>query len=212
MKLRTGAVLTHLLALSLACPAVDAGSIWAKASRRTSASFTDDIAAEIGDVLTIVIAEHSVIENETNRSLSKTSSRDYEVSGDLDLLKGIDRVTGKLFNIPKLDFESKANTDFDGGADFDSDRSVTDKITVTVEDVLPNGNLVVLGKRQRDVGGDKQIILVSGIVRPSDISLTNQVSSGNVANFHVVYKAMGRENQFTKPGWLDALLNFVNPF
>ena len=130
----------------------------------------------------------------------------------MDLLNSIDRATGKLFNLKDLNLDVEAKTKFDGKADFDSDRKVTDSVTVVVEDVLPNGNLVVLGKRTREVSGDIQAIEISGVVRPSDITFSNTVSSKQVADFHVVYRSKGQENRFTKPGWLDQLLNLVNPF
>jgi flagellar L-ring protein precursor FlgH len=71
---------------------------------------------------------------------------------------------------------------------------------------------VVLGSRTRDVAGDKQIIQISGIVRPEDITFDNTISSSRVANFHIVHKTIGRENRFTKPGWLGRLANLLNPF
>jgi len=200
-----------LVVLTFAATA-GAGSIWAKGGARTQGIFADDTARQIGDVLTIVIEERSVIENETERNMEKKSERQASVSSNLDLLNTIDRATGKLFNLKDLNLDIKANTKFDGKADFDSDRKVADSVTVVVEDVLPNGNLVVLGKRTREVSGDTQMIEISGVVRPSDITFSNTVSSKQVADFHVVYRTKGQENRFTKPGWLDQLLNLLNPF
>jgi len=50
------------------------------------------------------------------------------------------------------------------------------------------------------------------VVRPSDIAFDNTVKSTKVANFRVVHKTVGRENRFTKPGWLGRFLNMINPF
>jgi flagellar L-ring protein precursor FlgH len=191
---------------------VNGGSIWAKAANRRTMPYADDKARNVGDLITIIIDERSVIENETNRTMEKSDERSASVSGNLDILRGLDAVTGKLFSIPDMDLNASAKTKFDGGADYDTDRSMTDKITVTVEDVLPNGNLVVLGTRKRNVEGDTQTIQVSGIVRPSDVSFENDVPSKKVAEFHIVFRSKGRENRFTKPGWLAHILNFLNPF
>ncbi len=201
-----------LAAVCLWAAAAGAGSIWAKGGARTRSIFADDTARQIGDVLTIVIEERSVIENETERNMEKKSERQAQITSNMDLLNSIDRATGKLFNLKDLNLDVEAKTKFDGKADFDSDRKVTDSVTVVVEDVLPNGNLVVLGKRTREVSGDIQAIEISGVVRPSDITFSNTVSSKQVADFHVVYRSKGQENRFTKPGWLDQLLNLVNPF
>jgi flagellar L-ring protein precursor FlgH len=189
-----------------------AGSIYARGRARTQAIFTDDVARNIGDVLTIVIEEQSKIENASQRKMDKSDTRSAKIQNPTDLVGGLNQATGKLFNLDKLDFQASSSTEFEGSANYDSDRSMADRITVTVNDVLPNGNLVVVGERRRKAAGDTQIVEVSGIVRPSDITLGNTVSSRQVAEFNIVFRSQGQENQFTKPGWLGRILNFLNPF
>ena len=190
----------------------EAGSLWAKTSVRNRPLHADDTARQTGDVLTIVIDERSIIENETTRGMAKKSERNASVAGNLDILGAIDKFTGELFSIPDMSLDMKAETKFDGSADYDSDRKVLDQITVTVADILPNGNLVVVGSRERETAGDKQILQVSGVVRPSDIAFDNTVQSDKVAEYKIVTANKGREKRFTRPGWLDRLLNIVNPF
>ncbi len=189
-----------------------AGSIWAKGHRRARAIYSDDTARDVGDILTIVIKEATKIENATNRKLDKNSTRSASTSGSFDPANIIGAVGEHVFDFPQLTVDATASTKFDGGADFDADRSMTDKVSVVVEDVLPNGNLVVLGTRTRNVAGDTLIIQVSGLVRPSDVSISNEVDSERVADFHIVYKTKGQENGFSNPGWLDRAVNFLNPF
>ncbi len=190
------------------------GSIWARSQRGSRSHYVDDKAHQVGDVLTIVINEQSSLESGTTRTMEKKDDRTASVTGGakLDILRGIDAATGQLFNLPELDVTTKGETKFDGSAEFEDSRSMVDQITVLVEDVLPNGNMVVLGKRTRTVHGETEIIQVSGMVRPSDVSFDNDVTSTRVANFHIVYKHEGRENRFSKPGWLSQILNFLNPF
>lgn len=201
-----------LTAILLASAGSQAGSIWAKASHRKRPLYADDTARKIGDSLIIIIDERSVIENETSRDMQKDTSRSAKTSGTLDLANVTGPVGRRIFDFPRLDASATSSTKFGGSANYDSDRSVIDRITVTVEDVLPNGNLVVIGKRERDVAGDRQVVAVSGIVRPSDITFANTVGSGSVADFHMVYKGKSQEDHFTKPGWLARILNFINPF
>jgi len=200
------------VAILLAEAPLQGGSIWAKSKRASASLTTDDTARNIGDVLTIIIEEQSKIENETNRTLEKSDSRSAKVTGSIDLLHGLDQATGKLFNLDKMNLATDAENKFDGKAAMDSSRKMDDRITVTVQDVLPNGNLVVLGSRTRKVSGDSQIVQVSGIVRPSDITQENAISSKQVADFFIVYKSAGQENQATNPGWLGRILNLINPF
>jgi flagellar L-ring protein precursor FlgH len=209
---RTGAMILATIAALLPAAGARAGSIWAKSTPRTQVLYTDDTARRVGDALTIIISERSVVENDTKRDMNKKSDRSANVKSNVDLLKALDQATGKLFNLDSMDVAMSAETKFTGNAKYDTDRNMTDQITVTVQDMLPNGNLVVVGSRTREVSGDKQIIQVSGVVRPSDITFSNTVRSDQVADFHVVFNTKGIENRFTKPGWLDQILNFLNPF
>jgi len=212
MKSTTRLMIVALAAVTFAASVCQGGSIWARGNSRTRKLFSDDTARDIGDVLTIKIQEESKIETETTREMDKKTSRTGKMGGTLDLANVLWPVGKNIFDFPKLDFTSSSDTKFDGGADYDTDRSIADEITVVVEDVLPNGSLAVLGSRTRNIAGNKQIIEVSGIVRPSDVDFDNTVSSSRVANFHIVHRTTGQENRFTKPGWLGLIFNVLNPF
>ena len=212
MKMFRTLMVVMLIVGSVAGPTVNAGSIWARGTRRTRSLFTDDTARDVGDILTIVIDEQSTIENETTRTMNKKTSRSGKMSGTLDVANVLWPVGKHIFDFPNLDLSNSSDTKFDGAADYDMDRSMADEITVVVEDIQPNGNLVVLGSRMRDIAGDVQVIQISGLVRPSDIAFDNTVKSSRVANFRIVHKMIGRENRFTKPGWLSRIFNIINPF
>jgi flagellar L-ring protein precursor FlgH len=201
-----------VIVIAAAACTAEAGSIWARGEKQTQVLYADDTAAQVGDVLTIIIEEKSKIENDTTRSLEKGTSRTGNMGGTLDLANVLGPVGEHIFDFPKLDFSSSSDTEFEGDAGYETDRTMADRITVAVHDVLPNGNLVVVGSRSRFVDGDTQIIEISGVVRPSDIAFNNTVSSSRVADFRVVARTEGRENRFTKPGWLGRFLNVVNPF
>ena len=195
-----------------ACQAAPADSIWQKGRPRTQHLAADDTARAVGDQIQIVISERTKIARKTSSELEKKSTRKAKIDGTLDLRNLIGAVGEHIFDFPKLDVAGEASSDFDGSAKYDSDRSVVDQIAVTVKDVLPNGNLVVQGRRERTVGGDRQVIQVSGIVRPSDVTHDNKVNSDQVANFTLVYAKQGRSEPFTRPGWLGQILNFLSPF
>ncbi len=218
MKRMTILAITGLLIVSVSAAHVRADSIWAKArgkrGTRVIRVYEDDKALGIGDVLTIVINEHSVIENETARETDKTSNRTATMSGTVNL-----RDVGSWYGnrnsnhrLPDVNATSTGTSDFTGNADYETDRLITDQVTVVVQDVLPNGNLVVLGTRDRNVEGDTQTIEIGGIVRPGDITRTNTVASDRVANFHMVIKVKGPEQRWTKPGWLGRILNWLSPW
>lgn len=185
---------------STACS--QAGSIWAKRDKNMKAIYADDVARQIGDVLTIKISEDSKVDNKAKRDMQKETDR----SSSFD---------GKLGNLADLgDFGMAANSDNElkSKADYKDERKYEDSITVVVVDILPNRNLIVMGTRNRDIGGDIQTIEVSGIVRPSDVAFDNTVKSEQVADFRIVSKNGGVSAPFTKPGWLGRIFDIIWPF
>ncbi|MFW6133277.1 MAG: flagellar basal body L-ring protein FlgH, partial [Planctomycetota bacterium] len=181
-------------------------------SRRTQSIYTDDTARNVGDILTITIDEKTKIANDTSREMDKSEKRSAEMGGTLDPANLVAEVGRHIFDFPKVDFSSDAGSEFTGNAGYDTDRSMTDKISVVVEDVLPNDNLVVLGTRTRTVDGGTQVIQASGIVRPSDVSIDNDVDSTRVADFRIVFTNAGQEDDFVDPGWLARLANALSPY
>lgn len=200
------------VALSVTASCAVAESIWARGNSRTQNLTTDDKATEVGDVITIVIYERSTIANETTRDMSKSDSRSASMSGSAQLGSIGGPLSDRTFDFPEVDFGSSSDTSFSGDTEYDSDRSVSDRITVVVQDLLPNGNMVVQGQRSREIDGDSQTVQISGVVRPSDVGFDNTVRSDRVADFRVVYEGAGQEQNFTNPGWLGRLANFLNPF
>ena len=201
-----------VLLLLLAASACWAGSIYRRVKGGARPLTADPVARRVGDLLTIVVSERSVIENDSERKLDKSDSRKHSMEGTLDLASLCKGLGAKIFNFPKLDFKGANETKFKGEAEYESDRSFIDEMTVTVHDVHPNGNLVVIGTRTRSVNGDVQIIQMSGIVRAIDISYDNKIKSTRVAQFHIINKMKGQEENATNPGWLSRIANFLSPF
>ncbi len=184
---------------------LQAGSIWAKRGQTAPSLYTDDVARHIGDVLTIKVTEDSKVDNKAKRDLQKQT----DLSGDLGGTLNNGR---ELSTIPGFTLDSGSNNSLKSKADFKDERSFVDSVTVVVVDLLPNGNLVVTGTRDRDIAGDIQTIEVSGIVRPSDIAYDNTIKSQQVANFRIVTKNSGISAPYTKPGWLGRIVNVIWPW
>lgn len=196
-------VVLGLVLLPSAC--LEAGSIWAKRDRNMTALYADDVARSIGDILTIRIAEDSKVDNKAKRDLQKENSRSSDFNGELN----IDHI---LPSIPGFTMNAEASNEMKSKADFKDERSFVDRVTVVVIDVLPNGNLVVTGTRDRNIAGDVQTIEVSGIVRPSDIAFDNTIKSEQVANFRIVTKNTGVSAPYTTPGWLGQIFDALWPW
>ena len=190
------------------------GSIWAKAASRR-VPHADDTARKVGDILKIVIEEKTTIDNETTRELSKQTKHNATASGELTLPYLISLLKpGHNFNSPNtnLDMALDFKREKDAEGKYEQKDELTDEITVTVADVLPNGNMVVVGSRERKAAGDNRMVQVSGVVRPSDISFANSVSSKCVADFKIVFKKTGVEKEFTKRSLFDKILTMLNLF
>jgi flagellar L-ring protein precursor FlgH len=182
-----------------------AGSIWARRDTNMKTVYADDVARNIGDVLTIQIVEDSKVDNKAKRDLQKETDRSSAFNGELN----IDHV---LPSIPGFTMGATSANELKSKADFKDERSFEDRVSVVVVDILPNGNLVVIGTRDRNIAGDIQTIEVSGIVRPSDIAFDNTVKSEQVANFRIVSQNSGVSNPYTKPGWLGRVFDILWPW
>jgi len=195
-------ILISVIFLLVPTPVSQAGSIWAKRDKNMKDLYADDVARNIGDILTIEITEASKVDNKAKRDLKKDTKRSVTFNGDI----------GGFTDLGEFGISAESGNELKGKADYKDERSFIDKITVVVVDVLPNDNLVVMGSRKRDIAGDEQTIEVSGIVRPSDITFGNIVKSEQVADFHLVTKNSGIAAPFNRPGWLGRILDIIWPF
>lgn len=205
MTRMTALIAAVLVGGLMAADGLYAGSIWAKRDLNTKMLYSDDVARRIGDILTIVIVEDSKTDNKAKRDLKKQTDRSSDFDGEL----GIDHI---LPSIPGFTMQAGSSQELKSKADFKDERSFEDRVSVVVIDMLPNGNLVVIGTRDRNIGGDVQTIEVSGIVRPSDIAFNNSVRSEQVANFRIVSRNTGVSEPYTRPGWLGRIFDVLWPW
>ncbi len=188
------------LVLVTACARGD--SIWAKRDKNKPSPYADDTARNIGDILTIKITEDSKVDNKAKRDLKKDTDRSNTFNGKV----------GGFADLGEFGLSAKSTNELKSKADYKDERSFEDSVTVTVVDIQPNGNLVVIGTRNRNIGGDTQVIEISGIVRPSDIAFDNTVESEKVADFRIVSRNGGVSEPYTRPGWLGRIFDIIWPF
>lgn len=207
MKFNASILIVSIVILFASINSADAGSIWAKKDTNATDRYSDDVARKIGDILTITIREVSDMTNTSERDMSKTTSRNQQFDGKLQ----VDHI---IPNVPSVTFgtgDAYSNT-FESEADSKNKRAFEDNVTVVVIDIMPNGNLVVNGIIKRNISDEIQEIEVSGIVRPSDIDYNNTVDSKRIANFNIITRYDGVAAPFNKPGWLGRILDLLWPF
>ena|ERR1700740_2407368 len=157
----------------------------------------------VGDVLTIQI-------NETlNASQSATSNTEKKTN----LTATIPKIKG-VFGMGLNGLNTTAGTDnaFNGTGATTSADLFTGTITVTVIEVLPNGNLKVAGEKQIGIRENSEILRFAGVVNPVLIQPGNVVSSTQVADARLDYRGGGNIEQAQIQGWLGRFFNSWSPF
>ena len=183
-------------------------ALWKRHQPEQGLLFYDTQARRVGDLLTVVVREDSNVRNQDNRGLGKKTS----AKGLFKFGAKSDGGFATQASESELDSELQSNRSFDGKSSFRSQRAFNDRVTVTVIDVLPNGNLVFRGCRKILIEGDQRTLVVTGIVRPLDVSPDNTVNSRLVADLHMNYEGHGGEEGFVRQGWLGRTANKVWPF
>ena len=156
--------------------------------------FEDRHARAVGDVLTININETTAASKKSGSSASRAGSSGMSVSS--------------LFGLPGKsllgsNLEANSSSTFDGKGDSASNNAFTGIITVTVVEVLPNGNLLVSGEKQIGINQGSEFVRFSGIVNPTTISSANAVSSTQVADARIEYRGNGYIDEAQTMGWLS---------
>jgi flagellar L-ring protein precursor FlgH len=129
-------------------------------------------------------------------------------------MKALADKNSRLAQDPGTDdlLSASLTTAFDGKGSSDRDGHVKAYITAVVQKVLFNGNLYISGKREIRVNNETQYITLSGVVRPKDITSSNEVSSTYVADARITYSGVGPVADKQRPGWLGRILDHVWPF
>jgi flagellar L-ring protein FlgH len=187
---------------------VGADSLWKEDSAPTS-MFADKKAHRVGDIVTVVIQENNGTSRNNNTSTSRTSGIDASVSSFLypPSASGLLTKNGQL---PAMSMTGK-NT-FNGGGTIANQETIAAQIAVKVIDVLPNGNLVLEGRRQTAFSGEKQEAVLRGTVRCDDVTSTNTVFSFNIADASIQYISHGALTDSQKKGWFTTVWDKVSPF
>ncbi len=155
--------------------------------------FEDRRARSVGDILTININETTAASKKSGSTAARAGSNEMSVTG-LAGLPGKGLLGSNLA-------ASSAST-FEGKGDSASNNAFTGIITVTVIEVLANGNLLVSGEKQIGINQGSEFVRFSGVVNPALISSANAVSSTQVADARLEYRGNGYIDEAQTMGWL----------
>jgi len=179
-------------------PATTAGAIYAQG---TEVSLWENVTARnVGDTLTIRLAESTNAEKNASTNASKASTA--EMTGPTVLGAPV-TVNG----VPVLEGSMDNKNSFAGNGGSKQSNTLDGAISVTVAKRFANGNLLVRGQKWITINTGREFVRVEGIVRPSDIAPDNSVVSWKVADAYISYGGQGTVANASKPGWLYRFFN-----
>ena len=168
----------------------------------------DNRAIRRGDILTVVIEidDSASINNQTDRR------RSADQSLDITALFGMPErsATGGTSLTPGVDLDSAAR--FTGNGSVRRTEELTMRVAATVIEVLPNGVLAISAQQEIRVNNELRELLVTGYVRPADISRQNEVSYDKIASARISYGGRGQITDMQQPRWGQQVLDQILPF
>jgi flagellar L-ring protein FlgH len=160
--------------------------------------FSDQKANHVGDAVTILVVETSSASNTAQTNASRESDLSLATTGNAGTK-----------NLPSVGATIGTGNTFKGSGATSTSGSIQAQISATVDSVLPNGNLFVVGNRNITINGEEQIIKISGVVRPSDIQPDNSVYSYNISDATIMFKGNGIVSRAQEPGWLTKFFHWI---
>lgn len=183
-------------------------SLWRTGSR---AFFRDQRASRVGDILTVIISidDKASLSNETKRS------RNNADSANMTNLMGLETELQKF--LPQSSDPAKlvnmgSSTSNDGKGSVDRSEKIDLRVAGTITQVLPNGNLVLAGRQQITVNFDMRELVVTGVIRPEDISSENTVKYDQIAEARISYGGRGQLQDVQQPRYGTQLFDILMPF
>jgi flagellar L-ring protein precursor FlgH len=184
------------------------GSLWQE-NGTMGELFVNPKARRVGDIVTIKIVESSKASNNATTNTGRDSSVSVGIDKFLGLENGYAAATG--FN-PFGKIAGGGTTKFTGQGGTTRSGDLSAYITTRVIGVLPNGNLAISGSREVIVNNEKQLIVVTGVIRSRDISAENVVQSTFISDAKIAYSGSGIVNDQQRKGWLANIVDVISPF
>lgn len=185
-------------------------SLW-QAGARTF--FNDQRANRVGDIMTVKVAidDSAQIDNSTNRT--RSGSTEVGISS----LFGKEEALGRLLP-PGGNFDpgnligadSSSNTAGQGAISRKEKIELT--LAATISQILPNGNLVVVGRQEVRINGELRELTVAGVARPEDVSADNSIRHDQLAEARISYGGRGTLTAVQKPRWGQRVADAISPW
>ena len=176
--------------------------------------FSDHKAMHVSDIVTVIISEAAKSSNTGSKKLSEADSS--TLGGGLFSSTGanaaVNSKVAKVNGFTNLGYNSASNSSYKGSGSATKDASFTTTISARIVKVLKNGNYYISGKREILIDNQKQIIQLSGVIRPYDIDQYNKINSNKISDAKILYKTEGDIDRATQQGWGTKIVQSIWPF
>lgn len=170
--------------------------------------FEDRRARNVGDILTVLLNETTAAAKGTSLSAARKAS----AASELNVSTGVGAPFGGFAGVRGIgNFDGIGDLKSEGSGASAANNTFAGTITVTVVEVLSNGNLVVAGEKQVAISNEEEIIRFGGIVNPNTL-VFNRVNSQEVADARIEYRGRGVTDDTQRTGWFTRLLFKLAPF
>ncbi|WP_297443977.1 flagellar basal body L-ring protein FlgH [Sulfurimonas sp.] len=177
--------------------------------------FSDHKAMHVNDIVTVVISEAAKSSSVGAKQLATTDSTNlggglFSNTGTAN--SGMQAKIAGLNGYTNVGFTSNTTNTFQGNGSATKDASFTTTVSARIVKVLSNGNYFISGKREILIDDQKQIVQISGVIRPYDIDQYNKINSAQMSDAKILYKTEGDVDRATEQGWGTKIIQAVWPF
>lgn len=194
------------------------GSLWDE-NNPQSLLFYDTKARGINDIVVVNIVEKVTGSSNANTDLNRETDTDLQLSDFFAFLApgtgiGIKGVNPNLIKSSATTptIKSTIKNEFEGEGTTKREGSIIASISVTIVDVMENGNFLVEGRREMKINNERQYLYLRGTIRPQDISSDNTIPSTLVADAQIELSGHGVVSEKQRPGWFTRMLDYLLPF
>lgn len=190
------------------------GSLYSAAE--SDSLFADSRARRVGDVVMVKIVENHKAKTKSDLTSTKDNSNEYGVDAFFGMKEtGFVPGSGMGPSMPVgggIGFGTSSKSDSTVSGEIKNENTVTSTIAARVTRVMPGGLLQIEGAREIKVNNETQYLVVTGLIRPSDVSADNTITTNRIADAQISYYGKGVLSDKQKPGWFTRLMDNVWPF
>ncbi len=173
--------------------------------------FSDKKAMNVNDLVTVVINESTTQSTQANKATNRNNTSNLG-GGTIVAGGALSSIANTLNDYANIGFQTTSNTTYTGQGTQSRNETFNTTISARVIKILSNGNYFIEGSRELLINGEKQVIQLSGVIRPYDIGQDNTIDSSFIADAKILYKAEGDVAKSTHKPWGTSLFEAIWPF